>query len=86
MNFYFITFVNNFDGHFAYLKTLDFYFKNKPQRKASAKNVGTSMPTCCFSFDFCELYIYHFAMFKVKATIVSIRSSEISELLQSKFV
>ena len=32
-NFYFIksetsdSFVNHFDGHFAYLKTLDFYFK-----------------------------------------------------------
>ena len=32
--FYFIksetsdSFVNNFDGHFAYLKTLDFYFKD----------------------------------------------------------
>ena len=32
--FYFIksetsdSFVNHFDGHFAYLKTLDFYFKN----------------------------------------------------------
>ena len=33
--FYFIksetsdSFVNHFDGHFAYLKTLDFYFKDK---------------------------------------------------------
>ena len=23
------SFVNHFDGHFAYLKTLDFYFKHK---------------------------------------------------------
>ena len=35
-NFYFIksetsdSFVNHFDGHFAYLKTLDFYFKPFP--------------------------------------------------------
>ena len=33
-NFYFIksetsdSFVNHFDGHFAYLKTLDFYYKD----------------------------------------------------------
>ena len=25
------SFVNHFDGHFAYLKTLDFYFKDGPQ-------------------------------------------------------
>ena len=35
--FYFIksetsdSFVNHFDGHFAYLKTLDFYFKGQVQ-------------------------------------------------------
>ena len=35
-NFHFIksetsdSFVSHFDGHFAYLKTLDFYFKNNP--------------------------------------------------------
>ena len=25
-----VSFVNHFDGHFAYLKTLDFYFKFPP--------------------------------------------------------
>ena len=28
-------FVNHFDGHFAYLKTLDFYFKRKLKIRAS---------------------------------------------------
>ena len=41
--FYFVksetsdSFVNHFDGHFAYLKTLDFYFKAK--RKLQGTNV-----------------------------------------------
>ena len=29
-----VSFVNHFDGHFAYLKTLDFYFNVHRNRKA----------------------------------------------------
>ena len=31
--------------------------KNKPPRKASAENLGTFMPTCCFCFIFIS-FIY----------------------------
>ena len=30
------SFVNHFDGHFAYLKTLDFYSKDHPNNQAKA--------------------------------------------------
>ena len=51
--FYFIKsetsdpFVNHFDGHFAYLKTLDFYFKYSASKSSTSlfhlkKNVGTT--------------------------------------------
>ena len=32
--------------------------KNKPTRKAEAENVGTFMPTCCFSLICISIYIY----------------------------
>ena len=34
------SFVNHFDGHFAYLKTLEFYFKDGQPRTAPLSSVG----------------------------------------------
>ena len=41
---------------------------------------------CCIIISQSIIQKYHFAMFKVKATIVSTRSSDILKLLQSKLV
>ena len=40
------SFVNHFDGHFAFLKTLDFSFKNglDPERSASANKTKHTTP------------------------------------------
>ena len=43
------SFVNHFDGHFAYLKTLDFYFKNWPTARPKRLTAITAVHPPFFS-------------------------------------
>ena len=45
-------FTQNFAMSTTYIFTTRSVVKNKPQRKASAENLGTFMPTLLFFFDF----------------------------------
>ena len=68
MFFYFIksetsdSFVNHFDGHFAYLKTLDFYFN------AYRSSLSTTTPS---HLSFCAEEIVGVVVFPIKLVIFS---------------
>ena len=56
------SFVNHFDGHFAYLKTLDFYFKFKEKQQVTEKyGLFTVLPLYPNLFSVCsKLTCMHF--------------------------
>ena len=69
--FYFIksetsdSFVSHFDGHFAYLKTLDFYFK-VPESSEAALESPACAKSSSVSYPFVQLQLFTDIIYKKK--------------------